>query len=1074
MADNSFNFSMQQTPDIESPPPSVTSSSAQQHDAFTPIAPSGSTFPNINAGINASMNASMNASSSASASVSSSHQPTPQPHHHVAGQAHAHAAAQPLPHMTGATVYTPTTAPSSELNPRSCVTCRRRKVRCDKLMPCTNCRRAMVPCIFPAPERAPRRPRRKDPVALKPHQSSEREIELLKRLHKLEGIVEELSGQVEMEAGGSGKGHGSSSNSPEAGAGGSEAVGNGNGPAPRSSLDHGTGTTPSASSSWGQYSPKPGHATTGNSPGRLVGRNASYGTLVKQTKDTQKQLGRLMINDYGRSRYVSSAFWSKINDELNELRAETKRISESESDLSDDDSSPQQDDEQPENDHHAFIFGFQSSMVDLRPLHPLPSQIPYIWQVYQENVDPVVKILHIPTINKLIREARTNLDNISPAAEALMFAIYYAAVNSLEDHEIQTNFMTEKTVLVNKYRFALEQGLSKSNFLISSDLVTLQAFVLLLVLVRKQEDTRLAWTLTGLAIHIGHSIGLHRDGTNFSNLSPFETEMRRRLFWALCILDMRCAEDQGTDLTILEQGVDTMPPLNINDADISPDSTELPTAREGATDMTFALIRFEICRVARRLHAIHSAMGPIEPGDATLTFEERERMIHEVYDRVENVYLKHGDQGSNPMFWVAANIARVICAKMTLVIYQPVLFPGPANEAMSCEVRDRLFTACTELFEYSYILTMDSRTKQWRWLFQTYTQWQAVAYALIEAARRPWSASVERAWNGLNSILSPKPNDHDRLKDNASLFVPLKALYNKARKHRNAEIARLREDLDEVTKLDKEDRSRLKPTMFSAYHGSLDGLQWRERWLRLVGAPQLIDEPAPAPAQSDMSSMNTSTQNPATPIDGMSANNSNNSNNKAAALGRGLQMQQQLPQPPLQGQQFGQANNAAPGDMSYPVGKVLDNVFSRATFEPSDLYHVLDVSKDGGASGPANVFGTFSGTDMPRQDMTLAQFSTGPPLAFQNPDASMVGAGAGGTTQAGTEATPLVDAIVKDYPPPWLWTNDSIDNNSAQFPGMLEDGNDMKIDDMDDNFDWQDFSQTLGGMSNGVWSSHGL
>ncbi|CAK7236442.1 hypothetical protein SBRCBS47491_009638 [Sporothrix bragantina] len=1043
MADNSFDFPMQQTPDVESPPPSATSTSAQ-NDAFTSIAPSGSTFSNIN-------------TSMSTPSTTTSHQSTPHPHHHVAGQAHAHAAAQPLPHMTGATVYTPTTAPSSELNPRSCVTCRRRKVRCDKLMPCTNCRRAMVPCIFPAPERAPRRPRRKDPVALKPHQSSEREIELLKRLRKLEGIVEELSGQVEMEAG---KAPTSASNSPEAGAGGSEGS-SGNGSAPRRSLDHGTGTTPSASSSWGQYSPKPGHATTGNSPGRLVGRNSSYGSMVKQTKDTQKQLGRLMINDYGRSRYVSSAFWSKINDELDELRAETKRISESESELSDADSTPQQDDDQPENDHHSFIFGFQSSTVDLRSLHPLPSQIPYIWQVYQENVDPVVKILHIPTISKLIREARTNLDNISPAAEALMFAIYYAAVNSLEDNEIQTNFMTEKTVLVNKYRFALEQALSKANFLISSDLVTLQAFVLLLVLVRRQEDTRLAWTLTGLAIRIGHSIGLHRDGTNFSNLSPFETEMRRRLFWALCILDMRCAEDQGTDLTILEQGVDTLPPLNINDNDISPESTSLPPVREGATDMTFALIRFEICRVARRLHAIHSAMGPIEPGDSSLTLEDRERMIHEVYDRVENVYLKHGDQVSNPMFWVAANIARVICAKMTLVIYQPVLFPGPNNEAMSREVRDRLFTACTELFEYSYILTMDSRTKQWRWLFQTYTQWQAVAYALIEAGRRPWSASVERAWNGLNSILSPKPHDHDRMTDNASLFVPLKALYNKARKHRTAEIERLREDAEEVAKLDKEDRSRLNPTMFSAYHGSLDGLQWRERWLRLVGAPQLIDEPAPLP--SAVSSMNTSTQNPATPIDGMSAN-------KATA--GGLQMQQQLPQPPQQAQ-YGQqqASGAPSNDMPYPVDKALNNVFSQPTFEPADLYQVLDLSKNA-AGGPANVFGTFSGTDMPRQDMTLAQFTTDPSLAFQNPSANMPGGD--GTTQAGTDATPLVDAIVKDYPPPWLWTNDTMDNNPSQFPSMLADGNDLKMDDMDDNFDWQDFSQTLGGMSNGVWSSHGL
>lgn len=107
--------------------------------------------------------------------------------------------------------------------------------------------------------------------------------------------------------------------------------------------------------------------------------------------------------------------------------------------MSDADSTPGHDEDRPEADHHAFIFGFQSTTVDLRPLHPLPSQIPYIWQVYQENVDPVIKILHIPTTSKLIRDARTNLDNISPAAEALMFAIYYAAVNSLEETEVRAS-----------------------------------------------------------------------------------------------------------------------------------------------------------------------------------------------------------------------------------------------------------------------------------------------------------------------------------------------------------------------------------------------------------------------------------------------------------------------------------------------------------------------------------------------------------------------------------------------------------------------------------------------------------
>lgn len=80
------------------------------------------------------------------------------------------------------------------LNARSCVTCRRRKVKCDKRVPCSNCTKAQTQCVFPAPGRAPRRPRE----GAKP--VSEREALLLKRLRRLEGVVEELSGQNGSEA----------------------------------------------------------------------------------------------------------------------------------------------------------------------------------------------------------------------------------------------------------------------------------------------------------------------------------------------------------------------------------------------------------------------------------------------------------------------------------------------------------------------------------------------------------------------------------------------------------------------------------------------------------------------------------------------------------------------------------------------------------------------------------------------------------------------------------------------------------------------------------------------------------
>ena len=66
----------------------------------------------------------------------------------------------------------------------------------------------------------------------------------------------------------------------------------------------------------------------------------------------------------------------------------------------------------------------------------MPSQIPFIWQVYTENIDPLLKILHVPTMNSLIRKLRTNMDILTPGLEALMFSIYFSAITSMEEDEV--------------------------------------------------------------------------------------------------------------------------------------------------------------------------------------------------------------------------------------------------------------------------------------------------------------------------------------------------------------------------------------------------------------------------------------------------------------------------------------------------------------------------------------------------------------------------------------------------------------------------------------------------------------
>ena len=84
-------------------------------------------------------------------------------------------------------------------------------------------------------------------------------------------------------------------------------------------------------------------------------------------------------------------------------------------------------------------------------------------------------------------------------------------------------------------------------------------------------------------------MGYHRDG-ELLNLNPFETEMRRRIWWQIVIQDSNYAMMSGLSQFMQPMACDTRLPQNVNDADIFPGSTVPIQPREGPTEMAFCLL----------------------------------------------------------------------------------------------------------------------------------------------------------------------------------------------------------------------------------------------------------------------------------------------------------------------------------------------------------------------------------------------------------------------------------------------------------------------------------------------------
>lgn len=105
-----------------------------------------------------------------------------------------------------------------------------------------------------------------------------------------------------------------------------------------------------------------------------------------------------------------------------------------------------------------------------------------LWTVYVKSVDPVLKILHIPTVQSTV--VATILDPRSACSSnvALVFAIYFAAITALcHDNNEHINLPCEKPVLLKRYQTALDRLLLVTDLMNRPEITALQALAIYVV-----------------------------------------------------------------------------------------------------------------------------------------------------------------------------------------------------------------------------------------------------------------------------------------------------------------------------------------------------------------------------------------------------------------------------------------------------------------------------------------------------------------------------------------------------------------------------------------------------------------
>jgi hypothetical protein len=239
--------------------------------------------------------------------------------------------------------------------------------------------------------------------------------------------------------------------------------------------------------------------------------------------------------------------------------------------------------------------------------------------------------------------------------------------------------------------------------------------------------------LIGTAIRIARSLGLHQE-SNTSKWSLFQIEMKRRLWWHLRVLDfvasmdLNCFESSDSFLDC-----DTIFPLNISDSELDPTQDITPLEHQGASEMSFSILRFDVC--ARIL----TSLNQYRFGNIIASPESIEQLIQDLSLHLNKQYLQLFDRDlATPSSRLCSAICQQMPTRIRILLdrLEKPLYSATVPFPSFSEIQGNLLISSVRLLDFHIGFPDDEDYEGWTWIFGLSKHWRAVEFVLLQLDNR--------------------------------------------------------------------------------------------------------------------------------------------------------------------------------------------------------------------------------------------------------------------------------------------------------------------------------------------------
>lgn len=233
---------------------------------------------------------------------------------------------------------------------------------------------------------------------------------------------------------------------------------------------------------------------------------------------------------------------------------------------------------------------------------------------YFSAYSPSQHIIHRPTFVKQYAEfwqdqSALPLDWIALLFNILALGTFFSTFTA--PHELENDSDIPPMQRFSQYRTAAGWALISAKYTHPGPM-TLQPMLLYIeseFLVNRASQMN-CYLLSAVGLRLMMKMGLHRDPSKLPNISPFDGEMRRRMWNLLAQIDLIVSFHLGLPSMIHGIESDTGLPRNLINEDLTPNMAELPPSRPDSeyTELTYPIWKSTVCRVfglvARQAHSL--------------------------------------------------------------------------------------------------------------------------------------------------------------------------------------------------------------------------------------------------------------------------------------------------------------------------------------------------------------------------------------------------------------------------------------------------------------------------------------